>query len=59
MTVRCLFFSFVGQFGFGCCSLAQEMNSVIYYLPCFGEWLTAQLLSTFLPFQILYADCLH
>jgi hypothetical protein len=39
MMVHCLFFNFVGQFGFGCCSLAQEMSSVICYLPCFREWL--------------------
>jgi hypothetical protein len=34
-------FSFVGQFGFGYCSLAQEMSSVVCYLPCFWEWLIA------------------
>jgi hypothetical protein len=50
MMVCCLFFSFVGQFGFGCCSLAQEMSFVILYLPCFGEWLIACLLSAFLSF---------
>jgi hypothetical protein len=26
-----------GQFGFGCCSLVQQMNSVIHYLPFFRE----------------------
>jgi hypothetical protein len=30
-------FQFVGQFNFGCCSLAQEMISVIHFLLCFGE----------------------
>jgi hypothetical protein len=39
MTVCCLFFSFAEQLGFRCCSLAQKMNSVICYLPCFREWL--------------------
>jgi hypothetical protein len=28
-----------GQFNSGCCSLAQEMISVIYSLPYFREWL--------------------
>jgi hypothetical protein len=42
-----LFFSFAGQLGFGCCSLAEEMNSVIHYLPSFGEWLITSLLSVF------------
>jgi hypothetical protein len=41
MMVPCLFFSSVGQLGFGCCSLAQEMSSVIHYLPCFGECLSS------------------
>jgi hypothetical protein len=36
-----LFFSFAGQFGFGCCSLAQEIVFVIHSLPCFGEWFIA------------------
>jgi hypothetical protein len=31
-----LFFIFAGQFGFGCCSLAQGMSSVIHYMPYFG-----------------------
>jgi hypothetical protein len=26
----------VGQFNFECCPLAQEISSVIHYLPCFG-----------------------
>jgi hypothetical protein len=56
MMVHCLFFSFAGQFGFGCCSLAQEMISVLCYLPCFGEWLLAHLLSAFLPFQFLLTN---
>jgi hypothetical protein len=34
-----LFFNFARQFGFGGCFLVQEMISVIYYLPSFGEWL--------------------
>jgi hypothetical protein len=47
-----LFISFVGQFGFGCCSLTEEMSSVIHYLPCFREWLIAQLLSAFAAFPV-------
>jgi hypothetical protein len=54
--VCCLLFSFGGQFDFGCCSLAQEMSSVICYLPYFGEWLIVHLLSAFLPFQCLFTD---
>jgi hypothetical protein len=46
MMVHCLFFSFVGQFDYGCCSQAQEMISVINYLPCFGEWLITCPIST-------------
>jgi hypothetical protein len=56
MMVCCLFFNFKGQFDFGCCSLAQEMNFVAHYLPCFREWLITGLLSTFLPFQHLFTD---
>jgi hypothetical protein len=37
MTVHCLFFSFEGQFSFGCCSLAQEMSSVIHFLPAHSQ----------------------
>jgi hypothetical protein len=44
MMVCCLFFNFVGQFDFGCCSLAQKMSSVISYLPLFREWLITHLL---------------
>jgi hypothetical protein len=47
-----LFFSFVGQFGFECCSLAQEISSVIHYLPYFGEWFINGLLSTFAAFPL-------
>jgi hypothetical protein len=36
---QCLFFKFVGQFDFGCYSLAQEMSFVICYLLCFRDWL--------------------
>jgi hypothetical protein len=43
--VFCLLFSFAGQFGFGCCSLSQEMSSVILSLPCFREWLITCLLA--------------
>jgi hypothetical protein len=39
VTACCLFFSFVGQFSFGCCLLAQDMSSVIHFLPCFGDCL--------------------
>jgi hypothetical protein len=52
-------FSFPGQFGGGCCSLAQEMSSVICYLPCFRDWLIACLLLACLPFQFLFTDSLH
>jgi hypothetical protein len=34
------------------------MIFVIHYLPCFGEWLIACLLSAFLPFQFLFTDSL-
>jgi hypothetical protein len=58
MMVHCLFFNFAGQFDFGCCSLAQEMSSVIHYLPCFREWpITCQVLA-FLPFWHLFTDSL-
>jgi hypothetical protein len=36
--------------------LAQEMNFVICYLPCFREWLITRLLLAFLPFQHLFTD---
>jgi hypothetical protein len=49
-------FNFVWQFDFGFCLLAQEMSSVIHYLPYFGEWLVACLFSAFLPFQHLFTD---
>jgi hypothetical protein len=49
-------FNFAGQFDFGCCSLAQEMISVIHYLSCFGEWLIVPPLSAFLPFWCLFTD---
>jgi hypothetical protein len=58
MAVCCLFFSFAEQLGFGCCSLAQSMSSVIPYLPCFWEWLIAHLLFAFLPFLCLFTDSL-
>jgi hypothetical protein len=45
--VQYLFFNFVGQFDFGCCSVVQEMSSVIHYLPCFS-----------LPFQHLFTEVL-
>jgi hypothetical protein len=32
--------------------LAQEMSSVIHYLPCFGEWLITHLLSVFTVFPV-------
>jgi hypothetical protein len=53
-----LFFNFVGQFDFGCYLLAQEMISVIHYLPCFREWLIGGMLLAFLPFQCLFTDSL-
>jgi hypothetical protein len=30
----------------------QEMSSVIHYLPCFGKWLIACLLSVFTAFLV-------
>jgi hypothetical protein len=42
----------LGKFGLGCCYLAQEISSVIHYLPCFGEWLIALLLSVFTAFPV-------
>jgi hypothetical protein len=51
-TVHCLFFSFVVQFGFGWCSLAQETISVIHYPPCFRECLFTHLLSVFTAFPV-------
>jgi hypothetical protein len=56
-TVHCLIFSFAGQFSFGCCSLAQEMSSVIHYLPCFGEWLITTHF-VFTAFPCLFTDSL-
>jgi hypothetical protein len=47
-----VFFSFAGQFSFGCCSLAQEMSSVVHYLPCFREWLITGPLSAFAAFPV-------
>jgi hypothetical protein len=44
----------VRQFGFECCPLAQKISSIIHYLPCFGEWLIAGLLSVF-PVFIYWA----
>jgi hypothetical protein len=46
------FFSFVGQFGFGCCSLAQENSFVVHYLPCFGKWLIVHLLLVLTAFTL-------
>jgi hypothetical protein len=45
-------FQFFGHFSFGCCSLAQEMSSVIHYPPCFEEWLIILLLSVFTAFPV-------
>jgi hypothetical protein len=55
MMVSCLFFSFVRQFGFGYCSLSQEMISVIHSCPASGSGL---LPACYLPsclFQIVHA----
>jgi hypothetical protein len=56
MQVHCLFFNFAEQFDFGCYLLAQEMNFVTCYLPCFREWLIICLLLAFLPFQYLFTN---
>jgi hypothetical protein len=45
------FFNFAELFDFGCCSMAQEMSFVAYYLPYFRQWLITSMLSSFLPFQ--------
>jgi hypothetical protein len=52
----CLFFNFAELFGFGCCSLSQEMSFVYYYLPCFRQWLITGSLSALLPFQPLFTE---
>jgi hypothetical protein len=51
-----LFFSFVWQIGFGMLSLAQEISSVIHYLPCFRERLTPTCCQSSLPFLCLFTD---
>jgi hypothetical protein len=56
MMVCCLFFNFVEKIDFGCCSLAQKMIFVIWYLPCFRESLITCLPSAFLPFLCLFTD---
>jgi hypothetical protein len=52
-----LFFSFVGQFGFGYCSLAQEISSVIHYF-AFGSGLLPIYSQPLLPFLYLFTDSL-
>jgi hypothetical protein len=43
----------VGQFGFECCLLAQEISSEIHYLSCLGTWLvTLSPLSAFAAFPV-------
>jgi hypothetical protein len=49
-------FQFCGAVSFGFCSLAQEMISVIHYLPCFGEWLISAHSLSSLPFLCLFTD---
>jgi hypothetical protein len=47
----------VRQISFECCPLAQEISSVVHYLPCFREWLIALLLSAFAAFPVfIYWD---
>jgi hypothetical protein len=58
ITVCCLFFSFVGKFGFGCCSLAQVIISVIHYLPCLGSVLLPTHSQSSLHFLCLFTDSL-
>jgi hypothetical protein len=58
LMVRCLFFNFERPFHFGCCSLAQEMNFVVHYLPYFRQWLITCPLSALLPFQHLFNESL-
>jgi hypothetical protein len=50
--LACLFYRFVGQFSFGCFSLAQEISSMIHYLPGFVEWLITCPLSAFAAFSV-------
>jgi hypothetical protein len=45
-----LFFSFVGQFSFGCYSLSHDINCMIHYLPCFQCNLVTYLFSAFAIF---------
>jgi hypothetical protein len=47
-------FQFCGQFDLGCCSLAQEMSSMIHYLPCFGKWLIAHSTLGFCAFPVFF-----
>jgi hypothetical protein len=51
-----LFFNFAKLFGFGCCSLAQEMSFVDHYLPYFRHWFSTHLLLALLPFQHLFTE---
>jgi hypothetical protein len=44
--------SFAVQSGIGWCFLAQEIISVIHYLPCFRECLFTHLLSVFTAFPV-------
>jgi hypothetical protein len=47
------------SFDFGCCSLAQEMSFVNFYLPYFRQQLITCLLSALLPFQPLFTESSH
>jgi hypothetical protein len=46
-------------FDFECCSLAQEMNFVNFYLPYFKKLLINGPVLVLLPFQALFTENLH
>jgi hypothetical protein len=58
ITVCCLFFSFVWQFGFGCCSLPQEIISWPITCPVSGSGLSPTWSQTSLPFLCLFTESL-
>jgi hypothetical protein len=51
-----IFFNFAVLFDFGCCSLAQEMSFVDYYLPYFRQQLITHPLLALLPFHSVFTE---
>jgi hypothetical protein len=49
-------FQFAELFDFECCSLAQEVNFVVIYLPCFRQWLITHLLWPFCLSSCLFTE---